>query len=378
MKRAFCLALCSLIGLSGMPAAAVSADTAEKCILIHADTGAVLYEKSADERSLIASTTKIMTALVVLENCSLDAMVRIKPEWAGIEGSSMYIKAGDTYTVRQLLYGLLLVSGNDAAAALAGYTAGSQEAFAHMMNEKARSLGLENTSFSNPHGLDAENHYSTARDMALIMCEAMGNSDFVEIGSARSFTIGELTYVNHNKLLRQYPGCIGGKTGYTMACGRSLVSCAERDGMRLVCVTLSDPDDWNTHTRLYDWAFENFSYESIVPLFTELKVPLISGHTDYVEVGCLRDSMALLPRTADYSIRIELPGFVYAPIKQGETLGRITVRMDGVELGSADLCAAEAAPRDDTLKLTPWERFRLTWYRTNKLGAFCPAFRSMI
>ncbi|MGI6029406.1 MAG: D-alanyl-D-alanine carboxypeptidase family protein [Candidatus Heteroscillospira sp.] len=377
MKKLFSAALCAvLLSSVTVPSAAISADTAGEAILIHADTGRVLYEKNADSRALIASTTKIMTALVVLEHCGADEVVEIPPSCAGIEGSSMYLKAGEEYTVRELLCGMLLVSGNDAAAALACHVSGSEAAFARLMNQKAEELGLKNTSFKNPHGLDAEGHYSTAGDLAVIMRAAMENPDFAEINAMRSVTIGGLTFTNHNKLLWRYEGCIGGKTGYTMAAGRSLVSCAERDGLRLICVTLSDPDDWNTHTTLYDWAFAGFTYKEIRPMQPEMSVPLISGKADMIKAGCPDPQKVLLPRDAEYSVRIELPGFVYAPISRGEVLGAITVSMDGEVLGSSPLVAMESAVRDNSLKLTAWERFRLSWYRTNRLGLYYPAFRS--
>ena len=378
MKRALVTAIFAVFISISPNANGVCADSAEKCILIHPDTGAVLYEKNADEPSLIASTTKIMTALVVLENCDINESVVIKPEWTGIEGSSMYLKAGESYTIRQLLYGLMLASGNDAATALAGYVSGSNEAFARLMNEKARALGLENTNFKNPHGLDAEGHFSSAHDLAIIMAKAMENPDFAEIGSARSVDIGELTFVNHNKLLWQYDGTLGGKTGYTMASGRTLVTCAEREGLRLICVTLSDPDDWNTHTALYDWAFQNYVYSSVRPIWSEIELPLISGMQESLRVDCRDEDMALLPRDHSHTLTIELPSFVYAPVKFGETLGRITVRVDGKELCWVPLKSAQQAERDNTLKLTPWERFRLSWYKTPKLGAYCPAFRSVL
>ena len=176
MKRAVSCLLClAALAAVPVPAQAVSADSARSAVLIHADTGRALYEKNADERSLIASTTKIMTALVVVENCGLDEPVYIEREYTGIEGSSMYLEPGQTRTVRDLLYGLMLASGNDAAVALACHTAGSVEAFAEMMNERAAELGLGNSSFKNPHGLDAEGHYSSARDLALITSEALEN-----------------------------------------------------------------------------------------------------------------------------------------------------------------------------------------------------------
>lgn len=363
-----------LLVLPAEAAYAINTPSAQRAILIHADTGEVLYEKNSSERSLIASTTKIMTAFVVLEQCSPDEVVTIKPEYAGIEGSSMYITAGQEYTVRELLYGMMLVSGNDAATALACHTSGSIENFAALMNEKAAELGLSDSSFKNPHGLDADGHYSTASDMAVITRVAMENEQFAEITGCKNINIGELTFTNHNKLLWRYDSCVGGKTGYTMAAGRSLVSCAERDGLRLICVTLTDPDDWNTHISLYNWAFENYSWEQVTLMQPEMPLPLISGVTDTVKVGCTESVGVLLPKGAKYVTKIELPSFVYAPVKQGDIFGALTVSVDGQIMGSTEISALETAVRDDQIRLTAWERFRLSWYRTNKLGIYYPGF----
>ena len=248
-----------------IPAHAELAVSANSAILVHADTGQVLFEKNPDAHMLIASTTKIMTAIVVLEHCELDDVVKVDERSAGVEGSSMYIKAGEEYTVEDLLYGLMLVSGNDAASALALHVADDMEDFAELMNEKAAQLGMTESSFKNAHGLDEEGHYSTARDMAKLAVYCMGNEDFARIAGTVSHTVGEQTLVNHNRLLREYEGCIGLKTGYTMAAGRTLVTCAERDGARYVCVTLNDPDDWDDHRALYDWAFANYSFTEVIP-----------------------------------------------------------------------------------------------------------------
>ncbi|MBR6840596.1 MAG: D-alanyl-D-alanine carboxypeptidase, partial [Oscillospiraceae bacterium] len=237
------------------PAPAVQAEA----VVVMSGDGGVLYAKNADTRRLIASTTKLMTALVCLENTSIDDVCTAQERHCRVEGSSMYLKAGERYTVRELLLGLLLSSGNDAALALAEYTAGSEGAFVQMMNRKAQELGLRDTHFENPHGLDAKSHYSTASDLARLMLACMENGAFRSLAVQRSAEVQGLTLLNHNKLLTLCPGCVGGKTGYTRAAGRCLVSCCERDGMRLVCVTLSDPDDWNDHRTLYDWAYANFT-----------------------------------------------------------------------------------------------------------------------
>ena len=229
--------------------------SAASAIILDED-GACLYEKNADERRLIASTTKLMTALVAIELSEPDEPIEITAESCGVEGSSMYLKAGQILSADELLAGLLLCSGNDAAEALAIGLCGSEESFVTLMNEKAAALGLKDTAFANPHGLDAEGHFSTARDLARLMLRCMRDERFCRLCVLPSITIGENCYVNHNKLLGRCEGCLGGKTGYTRAAGRCLVSCCERGGARLVCVTLCDPDDWNDHLRLYDAAFD--------------------------------------------------------------------------------------------------------------------------
>ncbi len=271
---AFALAAALLAG----GAAAAPGVSAEKAILMDAGSGRVLFEKQADARSLIASTTKIMTAVVVAEQCSLDERVRIMPEAVGVEGSSMYLREGEVLSVRELLYGLLLRSGNDAAVALAIHCAGSVEEFAQRMNEKAAGLGLTGTHFVNPNGLDAEEHYSTARDLARLAAYAMENDALRAITSTKSVVFGERSLTNHNKLLWRYEGAIGVKTGYTKAAGRILVSAAERDGRRLVAVTINAPDDWNDHTALLDYGFGQFTVRRLLAQGEYVgAVPLLSG-----------------------------------------------------------------------------------------------------
>ena len=227
--------------------------SATAAVLMDADMGQVLYEKNGDRQMLIASTTKIMTALVVLEHAAPDDVISVTPDHMA-EGSSMYLRAGETVRVEELLYGLLLCSGNDAALALTE-CAGGLTPFVALMNEKAAALGMAHTSFANPNGLDADGHYSTARDMAVLAAAAVENPTFRRICSSRSVTIGQRTMENHNRLLRQVEGCVGLKTGYTQAAGRTLVSCTERDGCRLVAVTLQDGNDWADHAALYDYGF---------------------------------------------------------------------------------------------------------------------------
>ena len=246
------LRLCLLLCIIPAVAEAVEV-SATAAVLLDADTGQVLYEKNGDERMLIASTTKIMTALVVLEQASLDDTITVTQAHMA-EGSSMYLKPGETVRVEELLYGLLLCSGNDAALALADHC-GGLERFVAEMNRKAAELGMTGTSFANPNGLDQEGHYSTARDMARLAACAVKNETLVRLCSTRSVTVGGRTMTNHNRLLRSIDGCIGLKTGYTRAAGRTLVSCVRRKGRTLVAVTLQDGNDWADHAALYEFGF---------------------------------------------------------------------------------------------------------------------------
>jgi len=361
-------AIISLSLIIPCKAYAVPDNCASSVILVHADTGQVMYSKNADCQMLIASTTKIMTALVVLGACSPDEQVKILPEYTCVEGSSMYIKAGESYSVRDLLYGMLLVSGNDAATALAFHCGGSIAGFAEMMNAKAREMGLTNSSFKNPHGLDADGHYSSAEDLAAITSEAMKNELFAKIVSTKTYTVGEATYMNHNKLLWNYEGCLGIKTGYTVAAGRSLVSCAEREGLRLVCVTLSDPDDWNDHMKLYDWAFANFEYKRVLPMGVVCEIPVISGVKSSVGVSATSDSYILVDKNAKINFTLELPEFVYAGIKAGECAGRAFVTADGTTIGEFPLNYSEDVQLADSAKLSAWERIKRAWFIANKYG----------
>ena len=242
----------------------VGAISAEKAIVMDGVSGRVLFEKNPDQRSLIASTTKIMTALVVCEQCNVLDRMRIPEEAVGIEGSSMYLREGEVLTLQELLYGLMLSSGNDAAVALAIYCGGTVEGFAEMMNDRARSLGLTGTHFENPNGLDSPGHYSTARDLAVLTACAMENPIFAQTVSTKCVRIGDRFLRNHNKLLWRAEGAEGVKTGYTKAAGRILVSSASREGRRIIAVTLNDPDDWQDHEALLNRAFRDYSLRQIV------------------------------------------------------------------------------------------------------------------
>ena len=257
MKRFFCLSVLFLI-LTSANAFAFDISANCACVMI-ADTGEIVYEKNSGMKHSMASTTKIMTGIIALEESEGHEIVTVSANAASQEGSSIYIDSGDKVTVNDLLYGMLLNSGNDAACAIAEHISGSVDEFAGLMTKRAHELGAVNTSFKNPNGLDEEGHYSTAKDMAIIASYALNNDKFKDIVSTKNNQINigsDICYLkNHNKLLWNYDGCIGVKTGYTKKTGRCLVSAAERDGIRLIAVTLDAPDDWNDHKKMLDYGF---------------------------------------------------------------------------------------------------------------------------
>ena len=300
----------------------VSAVSAEKVLVLDAATGRVLHERSADDRSLIASTTKIMTALVVCQRCNVLDRVRVPKEAVGIEGSSMFLQEGEVLTVQELLYGLMLRSGNDAAAALAIWCGGTMEGFAELMNDKARELGLKNTHFVNPHGLDAPEHYSTARDLAVLTAYAMENPVFAKTVGTKSVTVGERVLTNHNKLLWQLPGCEGVKTGYTKAAGRILVSSAARDGRRLICVTINAPDDWNDHKQLLERGFSDFEVQRIVEAGEVLGYRhILGGDGTHVPLVAAESFSYALAAGEEIDIVLSPQQFSYAPVEEGKPEG---------------------------------------------------------
>lgn len=308
----------------------VLALSAEHYVLMDAVTDRILDEKKADEKSLIASTTKIMTALLICEQCNVLDQMRIPKEAVGIEGSSMYLQEGEILSIQEILYGLMLSSGNDAAVALALYCSGSIEAFAERMNDKARTLGLTGTHFQNPHGLDAEGHYSTARDMAVLSAYAMKNPIFSKTVSTKTVTIGNRFLRNHNKLLWLYPDADGIKTGYTKAAGRILVSSAERDKRRLVAVTFNDPDDWRDHKALFEEGFSAFQPKRIVTVGDVVGYQELVGG-EKKKVAILAAENYVYSMRSDDRPQLLLPGngFSYAPVAEGADAGFVYVLMNG-------------------------------------------------
>ena len=355
---------------------ALAGVSARGAVLMEAESGDVVFGQNENARLPMASTTKIMTALVALESLPVETVVRITAPSVGVEGSSIYLTEGETLTLEQLLYALLLESANDAATAIAMAVAGSVEAFAEEMNQKAASLGLKDTHFVNPHGLDHEEHYTTAYELAVITRAALQNETFRAICATKRKTIplrgeeeGIRLLLNHNRLLSTYEGCIGGKTGYTKKTGRCLVSAAERDGVTLIAVTLSAPDDWRDHAAMLDYGFA--LYESI-PLceegFFSSPLWLVSGAQEYV----IAENTAALSVTlrrdhGDVTCIVELPRFDFAPVTAEKTLGHLRFYeqlRDGSrrEIGSVPLVAAYGV-EEVTYPQGIWEWIRRAFER---------------
>lgn len=325
--------------------------SAQCAAVIHMDTGEVLFVKNGDERRAMASTTKIMTALLTLEEAAVENReVEITREMVLVEGSSMGLREGDRLTLRDLAVGMLTVSGNDAANSAAIAISGSREAFVERMNQRAQELGLENTHFETPSGLDGETHYSTALDMAKLAAAAMQNPDFAAIAGSKTAKVTFLslektvTYQNHNKLLSLYEGCTGVKTGYTKKAGRCLVSAAERDGVRLVAVTLSAPDDWNDHAALLDYGFSKMTTLTFDESNYSCKVP-VAGVGEITACGSSEAVTAALPVSQQGAVRrvVELERFLYAPIKKGEQVGTVRYLLGERTIAELPLLAAENA-----------------------------------
>lgn len=251
---------------------AIANVSARNAILIEQESGRILFAKAEHEQRRIASITKIMTAILAIESGKMEETVRVSKNAEGTEGSSLYLKAGQKIKLEDLVYGLMLRSGNDAAVAIAEHVGGSLEGFVFLMNQRAKMIGMTNTVFANPHGLDDhENHYSTAYDMAILTQYAMKSEDYKEVAGTKihrapnSEENWDYVWKNKNKLLTQlYEYCTGGKTGYTKRAKRTLVSTASKDGVDLIAVTLNGPDDWNDHAAMFNYGFEHYDLTKVV------------------------------------------------------------------------------------------------------------------
>ena len=335
LKATICTVLTLALFMGYVGAVQAPDTSAAGAVLMDADSGRVLYSKNGDERHLIASITKLMTALVALESShSPDEVVTILPEWTGIEGSSLYLRPGERLRLETLLYGMLLRSGNDAAHAVAGYCGGDVDAFVAAMNAKAKDLGMENSHFSNPSGLNAEGHYSTARDMGILAKACLENEMLKTIVSTQAISLEGRIFTNHNKLLWLYEGCIGLKTGYTEKAGRTLVSAAERDGMTLICVTLNAPNDWNDHAVLFDYGFERYDSRCLVQEGEILcRLPVKGSLVPFCTIAAQETIHAALSSEDEILFQpvlsLETPK---APVAAGDAIGEGIFILNGKEL----------------------------------------------
>lgn len=378
-KKLFTVWLAVLMALSGMlvsvPKAAAAQSgvsvSAKAAVLIEADTGRVLFAKNKDECLPMASTTKIMTALITLEAENLDAPFVVDEKAIQVEGSSMGLQKGDTVTLRTLAYGMLLPSGNDAANAAAVRIAGSLEEFAVLMNARAEAIGMNNSHFVTPSGLDDEQHYTTAHDMAKLARVALQNTAFRDICSCSTAKVefGNPPYErwlkNHNRLLQEYKGAIGVKTGFTKKSGRCLVSAAERDGVRLIAVTLNAPDDWQDHAKMFNYGFGNVTSRQFDVSYEDIQIDVVGGETDSVGVVPLAMPMVNVEE-ADLSRitqQVLVEPFYYAPLQAGDAVGKILLFLDGEEIGSCTLIAKDHVEQKITeIEFSFWEKIKM-WFQ---------------
>lgn len=364
------LSLCLVGALCPVARAAGPEVSAQSAVVLTADTGTVLFEKDGHTPRPVASTTKIMTALLALEAAQEqgDPLVDITQEMVAVEGSSMGLQAGDSISLTGLAAGMLLASGNDAANAAALYLDGSLESFAARMNQRAAALGMEDTHFVTPSGLDGEDaqglgHLSTAYDMALLARAALEDQAFRQLCSSPSLAVEfaepvkRVTYTNHNKLLTQYQGCVGVKTGFTKEAGRCLVSAAERDGALLIAVTLNAPNDWQDHTALLDYGFSQVEPYQLAGGDVRLTVPVVGSPVEVMSLRGSNGGEVTLPlgQGAQVERVVRIPKFLYAPVEAGEQVGEICWYLEGQLLGSAPLTAAGAAPLQEKAP-SLWER----------------------
>lgn len=344
------LIICVIISCIAIPCFAetdIPELTAQSAVVICADTGQIIYGKNEHEKRSMASTTKIMTALLALEIAAADDVdITITDKMVPVEGSSMHLEVGNVLPLSSLAKGMLTVSGNDAANSAAIALSGSVELFADMMNEKAKQIGMKSTNFVTPSGLDHDNHYSTAYDLALLGSYAMENESFYNICSKRKVEVPftepykTITLCNENRMLKRYDGCVGIKTGFTKTAGRCLVSCAEREKLRLVAVTLNAGDDWNDHEKLLDYGFSKM--KAVVFEDNNLfKVPLVGSDENELICTTKVPIKAIVDRNEANKITqlVELPAFVYVPIKEGDIVGKIQYILNGKVIETNDLFA---------------------------------------
>ncbi len=345
IKKVFCISMAAML-LSGLMCVNVSAlsVSAQSAALMVVETGELIFGKDSHRQMSMASTTKIMTSLIALEACTPEREIIATDEMVMVEGTSMGLLTGDSVTLRALVCGMLLSSGNDAANTAAISLGGTAENFAAMMNARAREIGMTATNFVTPSGLDDDEHYSTAYDMALLGCEAIKNPLFRSICSKKSISVEygsppyRRTLYNHNRLLQKYEYCIGIKTGFTKKSGRCLVSAAHKDGVTLVAVTLKASDDWNDHIAMFKYGFERVSATALDSSLGGILLRVVGGTADKVPVKFASEPMTVLKdRDGIVTREILLKKFEYAPVAKGEAAGRVVYYQDGKVICEADL-----------------------------------------
>ncbi len=308
--------------------------SAKAAVLINGKSGEIIYSKNCDKKLSMASTTKIMTALILCEYGNFNKEVVVTAEMLKVEGSSMGLLPGDKVTLKDLLYGLMLSSGNDAANVIAFTIGGSLNGFVEIMNEKARELELTSTHFETPSGLDGENHYTTAYELALLTQYAMQNPEFKQAVATEKATLNygdppyKRTLKNHNKLLKTYEGAIGVKTGFTKKSGRCLVSAAERGGKFLIAVTLNASNDWQDHKTMLDYGFSAIKQTEYIPLTDSCSIPIINGKSESLTVN-IESLTVNSVEIGNIECKIYLPQFLYAPINKGDIVGKAVYSMNG-------------------------------------------------
>lgn len=343
---------------TGVIAWAAPGVSAQSYLVMDAATGTVLFEQSAHERRPMASTTKIMTTLLALEE-DLDTPFKADEKSLQVEGSSMGLLPGDEVTLRDLCYGMMLSSGNDSATLTATHIAGSVEGFAKEMNARAAEIGMTDTQFKNPSGLPDDEHYSTAYDMALLAREALENETFAEICSTDKIKLSfgnppaARWLENHNRLLSMYEGCIGVKTGFTKAAGRCLVSAAERDGRRLICVTLNAPDDWNDHAALFDAGFARET-KKLWSKEEAVSISVTGGTQTKVEAYTEQN----LESYTDGEVEVLTHPFYYAPIAAGDVVGTVRLKNEDGTEQRIPLLAKEGVTEKIPTPVGFWESVR--------------------
>ncbi len=323
--------------------------SAQAAVLMCAESGEVIFQRNPDKKLSMASTTKIMTSLIALEAGVPNKEITVTKEMVSVEGTSMGLLAGDRVSMKELVYGMLLQSGNDAANTVATVIGGSPEGFAVMMNERAKKIGMKNTNFVTASGLDDDEHYSTAYDMALLACECLKNPEFVNICSDKSerLTYGNPPYArtltNHNKLLRSYPDTIGIKTGFTKKSGRCLVSAAKRNGVTLVAVTLNAPNDWSDHREMLDYGFGVCKSALLTCDLTGAEIKVFGSDKLSVPVEIAGETVGF--QSDNTKCEVFLKPYLYAPVEKGQTVGMAVFSHNGKVTAEILLVASDSAER---------------------------------